>query len=318
MAASSYLNSHLFDPGPAQSGRSPAPTTEVAPGRSTLFDVAPYQERTSDPSPTADSTKYHLKGGREANPEHFLNKPYQIPAFMTPREILGKYQVLEGDRDEHWGDGSTGYGSGDYDDSRAGQATHRSERTDYVANETNNYKVRTGDPGYRRPKIEKESGYRMETDDEVWQRKYDEAFDRPVNGQHGWDDARYRNRAGDSTTSPVSYVRHSAGSPKSNYTTGGTWHTGSSAPPATSSFERTHYNEEIDEDDETLGDSIVASGVKSPVRLGETLGQHDMPEVVGGHHRLAVAQFHAPDKLVPVLHYTSLGAAKSDRFYPYT
>jgi CBS domain containing-hemolysin-like protein len=42
------------------------------------------------------------------------------------------------------------------------------------------------------------------------------------------------------------------------------------------------------------------------------------PEVVGGHHRLAVMQFDRPDDLIPVLHHRDIFEAKTSREYRYT
>ena len=60
----------------------------------------------------------------------------------------------------------------------------------------------------------------------------------------------------------------------------------------------------------TLGESIRESGVQSPIRLGQNIGSEDKPQVVGGHHRLAVAS-DQPDRLVPVLHHQDIWEARS-------
>lgn len=284
-------------------------------GQRSLFNAAPYA-RQPDP---ANVTPAKEPGG-------FLEKNYQLPMFMTPRQIHEKYEPLAGDRLDSWTENDhTGYGSGGYDDPRHGQGTNRSQRTDWVDNETNHYKVHTADPAYRRPKVPADSGgdYRPESTDELYDRKYGEAEERLANGGGGYGESsnrRYINHEGKSTSAYYDMIPHHAGEPKSNYSTGGDWHSGSSAPPASSTFYKTHYNQEVENPDNemSLADSIMESGVKSPVRLGETTGIHGKPEIVGGHHRLAVATVHAPDQFVPVLHHRSIRDAKSDPVYKYS
>lgn len=311
MAASDSLNQHLFDPGPRQATPSAA---EVSSGHGfgqrSLFSPAPYA-RQANP---ANVTPAEEPGG-------FLDKHYQLPMFMTPREIHEKYEPLTGDRLDSWTEGGgTGFGSGNYDDPRAGEATNRSQRTDWVDNVTNHYQVRSSDSKYRRPKNPMDSGgdYRPENDEELWSRKYEEAEDRPASGHDAT--SRYLNVEGKSTSAYYDMIHHSAGEQHTNYSSGGQWHTGSSAPLAKSSFYKTHYNQQIEnpEADMTLAESIAEGGVKSPIRLGETTGIHGKPEIVGGHHRLAVASVHAPDQFMPVLHYNSIRDAKSDPVYKYS
>jgi hypothetical protein len=67
----------------------------------------------------------------------------------------------------------------------------------------------------------------------------------------------------------------------------------------------------------TLGDDILKHGVENPVSLQvdlEKTGSAKKPEILGGHHRLAVMGVHKPDELMPVEHFkdsyeagTSLG-----------
>jgi len=61
--------------------------------------------------------------------------------------------------------------------------------------------------------------------------------------------------------------------------------------------------------DEGLYDSIMEHGVRNPISLGQERGFEGKPQVVGGHHRLAVMATEAPHELMPVLHYTSFGQA---------
>ena len=300
MATSDSLNQHLFDPGPA---RTPVDRAAAPAENSTLFDVAPYiAPNARGPAP---------KISTENEPGGFLKHEYQLPMFMTPREIHEKYQPLDADRHESYDVERT--------DTRAGEVTSRSERTDYVINRRR-HSAGTDEPGYRRNSSPVGGGYGEESDEQLWDRKYDEAsYEYGAGGQHGRS-ARYINQAGDETSAYASAVYHPTGQPRSNYTTGGQYHTGSSAPPATHGFYKTHYNEPVEDPEEgmSLADSIASSGVRSPIRLGETIGSKGKPEVVGGHHRLAVATYHNPNELVPVLHHRSISDAKRDQTYKYT
>jgi hypothetical protein len=77
--------------------------------------------------------------------------------------------------------------------------------------------------------------------------------------------------------------------------------------------------EEADElYDPPLQRSIAERGVLNPVQLSTNqLGSQGKQQVVGGHHRIAAAHDVDPDMLIPVLHHTSITAAKNHPYYPY-
>jgi hypothetical protein len=66
--------------------------------------------------------------------------------------------------------------------------------------------------------------------------------------------------------------------------------------------------------DVSLKDSILQHGVKNPVSLQADdyhVGSQDKPEILGGHHRVAVMGEHKPDTLMPVEHFESQWQAQS-------
>ena len=76
--------------------------------------------------------------------------------------------------------------------------------------------------------------------------------------------------------------------------------------------------------EEYLYGDIEEHGVKRPVHLGTQMGKSGKPQVVGGHHRIAVMKEVAPDELMPVLHHENFqqawGQARFNRGkgFPYT
>lgn len=69
-------------------------------------------------------------------------------------------------------------------------------------------------------------------------------------------------------------------------------------------------------DGDYLYDSIAKHGVLSPVLLrapGGGTGSLGKPEILGGHHRVAVMHDIRPDELMPVEHYESGKKAKKNR-----
>jgi hypothetical protein len=82
------------------------------------------------------------------------------------------------------------------------------------------------------------------------------------------------------------------------------------------------WDRKLDEAHEgNLARSIEEHGVKSPIRLGSIRGSMGLPQIVGGHHRLAVQTDLDPHELIPVLHDTDIYSARSGpsaKSYPYT
>ena len=62
-----------------------------------------------------------------------------------------------------------------------------------------------------------------------------------------------------------------------------------------------------------LADHIAKHGIENPVSLRadpwET-GSRGKPEILGGHHRIAVMETERPDELMPVEHYHSVAEAR--------
>jgi hypothetical protein len=163
---------------------------------------------------------------------------HQLPMFMTAREIRAGWQVLDGDREgQH---GSMDWPSWSF---KASGWTRTHSGMDVHAHH---------------PKSE--FGERRENDDEVFDRKREEA---------------------------------------DNYGMGS------------------------EDDEPTLYEDIVRNGVQKPVTLQDptvrTRGSLGKPEILGGHHRIAVMDLEKPNTYMPVLFDTSLRSAKSGQGgYRYT
>lgn len=58
-------------------------------------------------------------------------------------------------------------------------------------------------------------------------------------------------------------------------------------------------------DSRSLTEALVEDGVKNPVSLQvpDARGEEGKPQVLGGHHRIAVMERHKPDALMPVEHF---------------
>lgn len=52
----------------------------------------------------------------------------------------------------------------------------------------------------------------------------------------------------------------------------------------------------------SLSARVLRDGVRSPVILGSAPGTQGKPQVVSGHHRIAIMNEHQPDDLIPVQH----------------
>jgi hypothetical protein len=114
--------------------------------------------------------------------------------------------------------------------------------------------------------------YYLESTESMWNRKYDESFDeRTANGYSGTFDPEDLDYNGESSTRNRQRVE-------------------------------TDFN-----DRESLGESIIRDGVHKPVFL-ET--RKDNPQIVGGHHRVAVMSVHKPNELMPVTHEESISSAQ--------
>lgn len=230
-----------------------------------------------------------------ANKKRFYRaeKPEQLQMFMTAREIEAKYQPLDADRHE----------MNDYPSTRTGGTLP----TDYSSLNTpggrerfNTYTRASGGKLKARPSRRMVwDDNKVETDDQLWDRKSDEAYNEIEVSLP---------RGGETTQRPM--------------TTGGrsnisrwTYQTDTTDPGAYTERRAGYWRPD---QGGSLGESIERTGVQKPISLGETIGSQGKPEIVGGHHRLAVMRNLNPDQYLPVVHHRSILHAKNDRGYKYS
>lgn len=166
----------------------------------------------------------------------------QLPALMTTDEITSRYQALDGDREpQYWGDEDS------YSRSSHVNYAYRPDSM-YSSSSRPSRQFAPTLPADRAPSIDE---HKHESDDELYDRKYEEA-----------------------------------------------------------SGDRWDHNE-------SLLDNILQHGVKNPISLQDpanpSRGSRGLPEVLGGHHRLAVMREHAPDELVPVTYSHHIFDAKREQ-----
>ena len=226
--------------------------------------------------------------------------PEQLKMFMTPREIVNKYQVLDADREEHY-------------DERGGWGTNRPETTGGNANIVVNSALRGlwkehGRTDYKYTRYEEHG---TETDEQVLSRKAEEAT---------YDPEYYAEMRGESPSNmPRSFNpdqalgRSSAPQPRGSGTSA--W---DSHEMHQDSYLRRKEDEHYQAQAKTeigpppsLYESIQEGGVQHPVHLGTQFGSQGKPQIVGGHHRIAVALDTRPDDLIPVLHHPDIYDAKA-------
>lgn len=224
-------------------------------------------------------------------------KGEQLQMFMTPREIVSKYQALDGDRQEYYAD----------------RDTWNTARSANTAGDRNHPRMKGDGEGGMRPFNTSEHEGRpysysvpTETDEQVWARKLDES-------QMTASDLA--DERGESLAFSKNYIDDYSGSLKDR-----------SSYPNTSDYDNTddlyddryeykaqkQYDYEDFKSSESLYDSVGNSGVQYPVHLGSQFGSQGKREVVGGHHRIAAALDIAPDQPIPVLHHKGLSDARSD------
>lgn len=229
--------------------------------------------------------------------------PQQLKMFMTAREITSQYQPLDGDR---WDTEKETF------DSRAGQSTARSHTTGGGSNPRYYHAE-----GRSRPFFRAETREGVETDAELWDRKYQEASKTPREHYEGivefaGSDAARKFFGNQYKETPRRYYRGE--SMDSSHLT---YSAVSRREGSSSSYEERERPEHPDWG-RSLRQSVLRDGVQSPVRLGETVGSQGKPEVLGGHHRIAVMRQHRPDDLIPVVHDSDLRSAKQSKNYRYT
>jgi hypothetical protein len=83
-------------------------------------------------------------------------------------------------------------------------------------------------------------------------------------------------------------------------------------------FNRKYDEAENDYDHEpnehrSLKDAVLKDGVRNPISLqadAKKVGLDGKPEILGGHHRVAVMYEHKPNNLMPVAHFNTTGEAR--------
>lgn len=270
----------------------------------------------------------------------------QLKAFMTPREIEREWQPLDGDRHD-------GYAlTSGTNDPRAGMETRRAQRSDSVDNIYLGRRTATGAVTnaagnkrqkmvFKRPSSTSPNGTLIaggESTPDLWDRKYEEATEAPPSGQYDFEDeAVYRTPHGHETSAEGHYTLKTVpGAKTRNKMTGRDgeigWYRSTGRVPGakggptinTRRREETWVDHELISESSphnTMVDSIIGEGIKSPIRLGLKTGSEGKPQLAGGHHRMAVARVHAPDKLAPVLYHKDIFEARSSNTthsYKYT
>ena len=316
----------------------------------TLFDPTPY-EKGEDKS----GSEWTHGSGRGA---HHSVSGEQLGMFMSPREIMSQYQVLDADREmgEYYDDqdreGSLtnrSYTTMNYHGGQQGSAYPNdpipsvlqrgekpgSEVSTWSRNRMDWMQQRHGSELQRHKYTRTYVEPGAESDEEVWARKLDESQMNPMDygDIHGQSETMQRGAMGPDTLQG----RPSAPTPPSYPATPGPsagsdteWEHREAVDRMDESYER-RMQSRLDLEEEkweskygyeapSLFEKIQAQGVKSPVRLGTygKPGSTGKPSVVGGHHRIAAAHAINPDQLIPVLHYEDIREAKSDTAYPYS
>lgn len=69
----------------------------------------------------------------------------------------------------------------------------------------------------------------------------------------------------------------------------------------------------------SLADHLLKHGVENPISLQfrELHGQLGKPQILGGHHRVAVMHHFQPDALMPVMHFSSHAEASTSLGHHY-
>jgi hypothetical protein len=229
----------------------------------------------------------------------FGSKGEQLKMFMTPNEIHAQYQPLDADREESesepWASGGTPRSTAR--SQTEGNVRHGLYRRGVDTSGT--YQASTYGTKYRG------GDYEPESDEQLWDRKLDESqYEHTVPGKATlYGTPHYH--GGGTSTSQLNTGQQEARSRARDYDTG----------------QRSYWTEQVKRpstEETSLYDSIQFEGVKSPIRLGQTVGSMGKREIVGGHHRLASQTDIDPNRLVPVLHHEDIFEAKSNPSYKYT
>jgi len=244
-------------------------------------------------------------------------KGEQLKMFMTPSEIHAGWQPLDADREvESEGEARTYSGSEPWTKGSGYHEVFRAPHTGAKPRADWLLRSQGGTSFHDRP----------ESDEELWNRKTEEAYSygrrtdspeevRSIGGQSsrwtGGSMHEHKMTGTEDLTSAQFQERHWAQRNQQRRADAGLSHT---EHPTYHTQGSESYVERVP--GVTLGESIEAEGVHSPVRLGRTIGSMGKPEIVGGHHRLAVATHLAAvrssEQFLPVLHHESIQEARSE------
>lgn len=218
--------------------------------------------------------------------------------FMSARDIMDKYQPLDADRQT----------SGD--DERANATTGRSRLTGGQSNWERKTWTGSLGHGYRQHTPATDRRYSRteatETDEQLWDRKYEEA---------SLSRKDYQYEVHGKNASPR-YDRPGGGETRRSGTWRSKWATDTDTPRKTQTYEPFDPSEE---GGASIRESVLNEGVKAPVSLSTNqFGSQGKPQIVGGHHRLAVMSREKPDSLLPVSHHEDIHSAQRNPNWKYT
>ena len=243
-----------------------------------LFDTGPYQKQQSASLP----------------PDRASARPSgeQLKMFMTPKEIKGQYQALDGDRQSAYSLTANSRSDGD--------VYSRMHAVTYEREEHNLSYASGSGPGHRNWLREGE-----ESDEQLYARKASEARLDP--GEYAEIHSGRESTPGYETLAD----RPSAPSPRGSGTSAM-----DSYDMKLNSYVGRKQEEHYDADyGPSLYEQIQSEGVKSPVHLSQQFGSLGKPMVVGGHHRLASQGEIDEDQPIPVMHHTDFQAARNSGIY---
>lgn len=229
----------------------------------------------------------------------------QLQMFMTPNEIMSKYQAWDGDRDEAEEDGN--YTNSPFNRDGILNAPRKNEH----GQEYRNMPAALGDGKgnhWRTPL--------METDAELYSRKVAESK-LPTDEYHdvhrgGGPGARPDTALSD-TDWQNAFERSDAPVYKTDHTD--TYNYNEEQFGAQRVNSRMLAQQAYDEHP-SLYASVASEGARSPVHLGDLVGKQGKPQVIGGHHRLGIQADVDPNQPMPVWH--SSGGPADARKDPYT
>lgn len=219
----------------------------------------------------------------------------QLAMFMTPGEIHERYQPLDADR---LGSESEHYTTRTPHSETRGHG-HMTPSVQGTGQEKYYFRHRGSERGVTISRI------RPESDEELWGRKYEESQMSPEERyqEHGVSfQQKYIGSAGQTTARSGAYHRTQrwteAGARSSHFTSHETYQPYETHP----------------EGGPSLAEHMTKHGMPGLISLGSpegSMGSMGKPQIVGGHHRLAVATRHMSDQFLPVMHFQDIKEARS-------